>query len=490
MTGGSWKADIIRGAWARCKLMRGMRLELDAEMLKKVFATLALVPIAAMAWGAFYLSTVLGAASGFSAKNICSGYFLSGMPGQMTVEQMLLPASPFLANVSFQIDAEHRTVDARMFGIAQRRAEFNPGTGCTLLREGRESMDQLLDVTKPAAPDPALPWPLGLAPAPQNAGLADVLEDAFAEPDPHYARNTKAVVVIHKGELVAEKYATGIDAETPLPGWSMTKSVVNLLIGVLVREGRLSVMQNAPVPQWHEDMTDPRGDITIDELLRMSSGLEFDEEYSIYGDVTRMLSVEADAAGFAASKPLAWEPGVHWSYSSGTTNILAGVIRHTVGGYLQEYYDFTQRGLFLPLGIHTAIMETDNNGTFIGSSYMYASARDWAVLGQLCLQDGVWQGKRLLPEGWIGYSTTPTPNNPLRNYGAHFWLNADPEDSRLQRAWPSLPADAYSMNGFQGQRVIIVPSEQLVVVRLGFSGGPDRGIEPLVAGLIRVLSGG
>ncbi len=457
-------------------------------MLKKLLATFALIPLAALAWGLVYLSIVLSAASGFSAKNICSGYFLSGMPGQMIVEQVLVPASPLLANISFEIDTGKRTVDAEIFGFSRRRAEFNPGTGCTLLREGRETMEQLLEVAETPEPDPALPWPQGLAPAPENDDLAAVLEAAFAEPDPHFARNTKAIVVIHKGQLVAEKYATGIDAETPLPGWSMTKSVVNLLIGVLVRDGKLSVMQTAPVSAWQKDVGDPRGAITVDQLLRMSSGLEFNEEYSVFGDVTRMLSVEPDAAGFAASKPLEAEPGELWSYSSGTSNILAGIIRQTVGGYLQEYYDFTQQGLFLPLGIHTATMETDNNGTFIGSSYMYASARDWARLGQLCLQDGVWQGRRLLPEGWIGYSTTPTPNNPLRNYGAHFWLNADPEDGRQQRTWPTLPADAYSMNGFQGQRVIVVPSRDLVVVRLGFSGGPDRGIEPLVTGVIRVLS--
>jgi CubicO group peptidase (beta-lactamase class C family) len=456
-------------------------------MLKKLLATFALIPIALLAWGAFYLSMVLNAASGFSAKNICSGYFLSGMPGQLTIEQELVPASPVLAHVSFEIDTANRLVDTRIFGLSQRRAVFTPGTGCTLLGKGRETLDRLLDVTESGAPDPSLPWPGGSAPAPENDALAPLLDAAFAEPDAHFARNTKAVVVIHKGQLLAERYATGVDAQTPLPGWSMTKSVINLLIGVLVREGKLSVMQTAPVPLWHEDMSDPRGDITVDELLRMSSGLEFNEDYSLYSDVTRMLSVETDAAGFAASKPLVAEPGARWSYSSGTTNILAWVIRQTVGGYLQEYYDFTQQGLFQPLGIHTATIETDNNGTFIGSSFMFASARDWARLGQLCLQDGVWEGKRILPEGWIRYSTTPTPNNPLHDYGAHFWLNADPEDHRVQRTWPTLPQDAYSMNGFQGQRVIIVPSADLVVVRLGFSGGPDRGIEPLVAGLIRVL---
>jgi CubicO group peptidase (beta-lactamase class C family) len=457
-------------------------------MLKKLIFTLGLVFIAALVYGGNYLLTVMSAGNGFSAKNICSGYFLSGMPGQQVVEEILIPASPLLSYVSFEVDTVNRKVDTQIYGLSQRRAVYSEGTGCTLLRAGRESLDRRLEVVEISKPDSAFPWPQGSAPVPANTRLEPLLEAAFAETDPQYARHTKAIVVIHQGDLVAEKYAPGIDSDTPLPGWSMTKSVTNLLVGLLIDDGKLSLTQTAPVPLWYEDITDPRGDITVDQLLRMSSGLEFNEEYSIYGDVTRMLSVEADAAGFAASKPLVAEPGSQWSYSSGTSNILAGVIRRTVGGYMQDYYDFTQKRLFLPLGIHTATLETDNNGTFIGSSYMYASARDWARLGQLCLQDGYWQGKRFLPEGWIGYSTTPTATNPLNNYGAHFWLNADPEDRQQQRTWPSLPADAYSMNGFQGQRVIIIPSKELVVVRLGFSGGPNRGIEELVAGLIKVLA--
>ena len=155
---------------------------------------------------------------------------------------------------------------------------------------------------------------------------------------------------------------------------------------------------------------------------------------------------------------------------------------------MPDYYDFTQEQLLLPLGIRTASLETDDNGTFVGSSFMYASARDWARLGQFCLQDGWWQGEQLLPEGWMTYSTTPTPTNPRNNYGAHFWLNADPEGGKQQRTWQDLPVDAYSMNGFQGQRVIIIPSKDMVVVRLGFSSNSNRGIEPLVAGLIDVLA--
>jgi CubicO group peptidase (beta-lactamase class C family) len=456
--------------------------------MKKLIFTLVFVFIAAIAYGGHYLSGLLSAGSGFAAKNLCSGYFLSGMPGEQVVDEALVTASPFLSNIRFEIDTENRLVDAGLFGLSERRAVYTEGTGCTLLRAGRKDLNRNLKTAEVSKLDAAMPWPWGAAAGPLNSRLEPVLARAFAEPDAQFARNTKAVIVIHEGQLVAEKYAPGIDPNTPLPGWSMTKSVTNLLIGVLMNDGKLRLMQTAPVPLWQKDFRDPRGDITIDQLLRMSSGLEFNEDYGMYSDVTRMLAVEASAAGFAAAKPLVAEPGSVWSYSSGTSNILAGVVRWTVGGYLQRYYDFTQKRLFLPLGIHTATMETDNNGTFVGSSFMYASARDWARLGEFCLQDGIWRGERLLPEGWMKYSTTPTPNNPLNNYGAHFWLNADPEDPGKTRTWPSLPADAYSMNGFQGQRVIIIPSKDLVVVRLGFSAGPDRGIEQLVSGVIEILA--
>jgi len=457
-------------------------------MLKKLIFTLGLILVAVLVYGGNYLSAVSSAGSGFSAKTICSGYFLSGMPGQQIVDEALISASPMLSYVSFEIDTSEQRVDTRLFGLFQRRAVFTEGMGCTLLQSGREHLQRNLKVTESETPDATLPWPQGSAPAPENTRLEPILEQAFAEIDPLHARFTKAVVVIHKGRLVAEKYAPGVAADTPLPGWSMTKSVTNLLLAMLMNDGKLRLTQTAPVPSWYEVMGDPRGEITIDQLLRMSSGLEFDEEYGWYSDVTRMLAVEADAADFAASKPLVAEPGSLWAYSSGTSNILSGIIRLTVGGYLQDYYDFAQKRLFLPLGIRTASLETDNNGTYVGSSFMYASARDWARLGQFCLQDGVWQGERLIPEGWLDYSTTPTPNNPRKNYGAHFWLNAVPEAQQEQRTWPALPADSYSMNGFQGQRVIIIPSKELVVVRLGFSGGPKRGIEPLVASLIDVLA--
>jgi CubicO group peptidase (beta-lactamase class C family) len=443
--------------------------------------------VIAFGYGLNQANALISAGSGFSAKNICSGYFISGIPGERIRDEALVPAAAVFSNVEFIIDETERRVDASLFGLHQRRAIYRDGVGCTLLPSDTEQLARevrVADFNVRSGDHFPVPSP---ATVPGDKRLEGILDAAFSEPDPERMRNTKAVVVLHRGRLVAEKYADGVGPGTPLIGWSMAKSVTNLLLGILVRDGTLSLDQKAPVPQWQLDDDDQRASITIDQLLRMSSGLEFNEVYAMYSDVTRMLAAEADAAAFAASKPLLNPPGSHWEYSSGTSNILSGIIRRTVGGSFQDYYEFPQKRLFGPLGIRTAVLETDHSGNFIGSSFMYASARDWARLGQFCLQEGHWNGKQLLPDDWIEYSTTPTPNNPERNYGAHFWLNADPEQAELGKTWPSLPPDTYSMNGFQGQRVIIVPSKDLVVVRMGFSAGPNRGIETLVADIIAYL---
>jgi CubicO group peptidase (beta-lactamase class C family) len=456
--------------------------------MKKLLSVFMAIVLLAMVYGGFYLSPVLSAGSGFAAKNLCSAHFLSGLPGQQIIDEALTPASSVLAKTRFNIDEDKRLVDAGIYGLFERRAVFSEGTGCTLLQAGKIALPPRVKTPVSKPDNDHLDWPEGAAGIEPDRRLQTVIDAAFAEPGGEFKRNTKAVVVIHKGQLVAEKYAPGIDSATPLIGWSMTKSVTNLLTGLLVHDGRLALDQPAPVAAWHSKTGDPRAEITIDQLLRMSSGLEFEEEYALFSDVTRMLAVEPDAGGFAASKPLLAEPDSLWYYSSGTSNILSGIIRRTVGGEDRQYYDFAQQRLFNPLGIYTASIETDYNGTYVGSSFMYASARDWARLGQLCLQNGRWQGQQLLPADWIQYSTSPTPTNPRNNYGAHFWLNADPADTQQERTWPSLPADTYSMNGFQGQRVVIVPSKDLVVVRLGFSGGKKRGIEQLVAGVIDILA--
>ncbi|MBI5547040.1 MAG: serine hydrolase [Deltaproteobacteria bacterium] len=309
-----------------------------------------------------------------------------------------------------------------------------------------------------------------------NPRMVKALEQAFAEPCLERPVLTRAVVVVHRGRIVAERYATGFGATQRMPGWSMTKSIFNALIGVLVGEGKLVVDEPADVPEWSKP-GDRRGTITLDHLLRMSSGLDWSEDYydPIRSDVLAMLlgPGRQDMARFSADRDLAHEPGTFWSYSSGSSNVLSGIVRRATG---DRYVSFPSEALFEPLGMNSVVLEKDGAGTFVASSYSYATARDFARLGLLFLRDGVWEGRRLLPTGWVDYSRTPAPASLDGGYGAALWLNAGRPGKPLP--WPGVPVDAFAATGKDGQLVAIVPSLDLVVVRLGMSpedGRWDRG---------------
>jgi CubicO group peptidase (beta-lactamase class C family) len=293
------------------------------------------------------------------------------------------------------------------------------------------------------------------------------------------------VVVVHRGRIIAEQYADGITADMPLLGWSMTKSVMNAVIGIAVRYGKLVLEDPAPVPEWQEP-GDPRGAITVDELLRMSSALEFDEDYgNPFADVNRMLWDEPSAGGYAATLPLAGVPDTEWQYASGTTNILSRVVRDVIGE--KNYLSFPRRALFNRLGMRSAVLCTDAAGNFIASSFMYATARDWARFGLLYLRDGIWEGQRVLPEGWVKYSTTATPRAPKGRYGAHFWLNDGDAEHPADREYPLLPRDLYHASGFQGQDVMVIPSRDLVIVRLGMTNHQAWGAQTFVKAVLKAL---
>jgi CubicO group peptidase (beta-lactamase class C family) len=297
------------------------------------------------------------------------------------------------------------------------------------------------------------------------AKLEAGVKAVFAEPDPAHPRRTRALVVVHGGRIIAERYAPGVDAAMPLLGWSMAKMATNALTGILVQDGTVKLSDKALLPQWRGD-DDPRRKITLDQLLRMTSGLSFDEDYADHSsDIIQMLFVQGNKAGFAASKPLANPPDTNWHYSGGNSNIIALVLRqhfHKENDYLR----LPQQHLFEPLGMRSAVLEPDSAGTFVGSSFMYASARDWARLGLLFLRDGIWDGRRLLPEGWVAYTRTPTQVAPNGRYGAHVWLKLP---SSPQLGEPPMPEDAYYMLGYDQKIVAIVPSRDLVIVRLGLT---------------------
>jgi CubicO group peptidase (beta-lactamase class C family) len=250
--------------------------------------------------------------------------------------------------------------------------------------------------------------------------------------------------------------------DMPQIGWSMSKSLTAAIIGTLVKRGLLDPLKPAPVPEWKG--TD-REKITLRDLLQQSSGLDFEEDYTKPCEVTNMLFRTDDMAAFTAKRPLKYKPGTVFNYSSGNSNILSRIIRQTVGE--RDYASYPYESLFYRINMYSALLEPDASGTFIGSSYSYATARDFARFGLLYVQDGVWKGERILPEGWVHASTQPAPGDPNKRYGYQLWLNGNDPDHPGQRKFPGVPADCYYAKGFGGQGCYIIPSRKLVIVRMG-----------------------
>lgn len=407
------------------------------------------------------------AGTGWVAKRTCSGVFVAGRAPATLVEARLPIDLPF--TIETEIDRRARTVTAFYVGpafaprLAPSTARFRPGLGCTL--EGPSPGDPALDriTSNPAPPIP----PRSLLPlAPPTPSIEGVLDDAFA--DSRGGEGTRAVVILQNGRIVAERYAEGFSPDTPLPGWSMTKSVTNALVGLLVDARRIDLHAPVALDLWRGP-GDPRAEITWDQLLRMSSGLAFSEDYATpSSDAIQMLLGRARVSKgeYAASRPLEYPIDTHWSYASGTTNVIQyAILERVFAGDLETYLGFPRTALFQPLGMTSAVMEPDGRGAFVGSSFMFATARDWARFGQLFLDDGQVDQQPLLSREWIRYSATPTPTEPRGTYGAHWWLNADPEVGT--RRWPGLPANLLVASGFEGQNIVIVPDARLVVVRLG-----------------------
>ncbi len=437
----------------------------------------------------------LNTATGFSAKNVCSGHFISGFTQQEIVDQALLPISKTFHFVDINIDQVNQSVETDILFSHNRKAIYRPSVGCVLLPPEQQSLNfEIPNIPKnqsQSVEQENLLWPNGTADidtgefSEKQIAIRRLVSQHFEKSKLNPDLRTKALLVIHKGKLIAEQYDQEVNKLTPLLSWSMAKSITNLQVGLLVNKGQLSLNEPIEIPEWGPENQQT---INLDHLLTMSSGLAFDETYGIGGDAALMLSVAPSADEFARNMPVLHQPGEYWYYSSGTTNIISGIIRRSFGDNYPGYLSFTQELLFEPLNIHSATLEIDSKGTFIGSSYMYASARDWAKIGQLLLQGGEWQGRQIIPRDWIEYSKIPAKANRTNRYGAHFWLNQDPVDNNATRFWPNLPSDTFYMSGFQGQRLVMIPSKDLVFVRLGFTTPKTTtGIDQLMQTVIEVL---
>lgn len=433
-----------------------------------------------MVLGISYLSRFLQTAIAYKAKLLCSGIFVSDRTQHsLRKEDLSVGILVLLRLLRSTVDYEQTTVTVSLLGRFTRTALYRPGLGSTLVigttveelrsqakayrhnnrHNNRQSKHYQVLTSK------ALPKRIN------KAALSQAIDTAFIENNPRRLKRTRAVLILHRGDIVSERYAPGFSAKMPLLGWSIAKSVVNALIGILVQQGKLSLDSKDLLPEWRNS-NDPRREITVDHLLRMSSGLKFSENYaSPLSDITTLLFQVRDSAHFTARLPLQTTPGNKFSYSGGSTILLCRIIQEVLSNSLSDYFAFPKQALFGRIGMTSAILEPDTAGTFIGSSFMYATARDWAKLGLLYLQDGCWetenQWERILPEGWVQYSTTPSKTADF--YGAHFWRgvpNAFTTSKRDDTHWPK---SAFLAAGFQGQFITILPKHDLVVVRLGLS---------------------
>jgi CubicO group peptidase (beta-lactamase class C family) len=436
------------------------------RILRRIgIAVAAVVVVLTVAVTGVYLwqGPLLMTGTGYAAHNACAVERLAGRENPQTD----LPPNPLVPYLDVRVDGDVAT--ASVFGVGTpQQARFTEGFGCTLASAPLDLGEATV------VSDAANPFADAATPA-ANPELDAAIGRAFAdgEPDEVVANlGTRGIVIVKDGELVAERYAEGFDAATPQLGWSMTKSVTSLMTGMLVQQGVVSLDDDHLRPEW----TDERASITVENLLRMNAGLEWDETYDLGTPITRMLYLEPDMGSYVASLPLAHAPGEVQQYSSGSTTLLCSVLASRTG----LSADLPRQTLFSALGLSSAVLEPDASGTPVCSSYLWATPRDWAAIGQFALQNGEWNGSQLLPTDWMSQSLTVTDTGESDDpgYGMGWRVNVLPDGSLR---WPSLPEDTFSANGHDGQLMLVIPSEGLVVVRLGFT--PEASASDSVAQL-------
>ncbi len=450
--------------------------------MRKLFNILFILLIIIILGLTGYLWTNRKVISGYAAKKMCSCVFLADRDPTSVKEAEfdIFPNKYTIKYAKTDLDYNQQIVRATFWGGGLQTAVFREGLGCTLSHDlaPLEIQSQSIQLPSPSYDPDTLLWPVGNQLQDtmfENINyelLEKAVSSAFDENLKDEEKRTRAVLVVYKDQIIAESYEPPFDQETLQHGWSMTKSIINALVGILVKENKIDIYTPISIGAWAQD---ERKTITLDQLLRMSSGLAWNEGYLGSSNVTNMLYYQPDMAKYSIQQPLQEDTLDTWTYSSGTANIVSYIIRQQFSSD-REYYTFPYQSLFHKLGMTHTIMEVDASGTFVGSSFGWATARDWARFGLLYLHDGIWQGDTILPEGWVDYTSTPTPDS-YGYYGAHFWLN-DPKDppKMLQkfRNMPDIPRDVLIASGHDGQRIFIIPSYDLVIVRLGLKNLRDN----------------
>ena len=447
--------------------------------MKKFFKIFAVLLILALVYLRIEIYPQLDLISGFSAKSVASGHFLDNRSLE-TIQQgdNDIDKIDWATN---EINDLERFVTSKVYGFKERKAIYREGLGATLINDDFD-VSKPYNVPKRNKINNNLTFPYGnLEPKDTIFSTIDytklnaVVANAFDKKGQKDKR-TRSVIVIYKDKIIAEKYADGFDKNSKILGWSMTKSLTATYFGILQKQGKFDIMKPAPIVEWKSD---ERSKITTNDLLHMNSGLEWEENYSKICDATKMLFIEEDMTKSQINKPLVGKPNNTWNYSSGTTNLLSGILRKQFKTH-QEYLDFWYSSLFDKIGMNSALVETDMAGNFVGSSYGWATTRDWAKFGLLYLHKGNWNGEQIFDESWTKYVATPT-NTSNGQYGAQFWLNAGGR-------FPNAPKDMFYASGYQGQMVAIFPSHDLVIVRMGLKEDPEFDFNGLLSGVVSSLT--
>ncbi|MDO6820291.1 serine hydrolase [Zobellia sp. 1_MG-2023] len=412
--------------------------------------------------------------SGYASKNMASTVFIT----DRSAESVQLNDNDVPLIKLADVETDGKSASASVFGLMERKAICNEGLGCTLVNDDYDP-NTIIPTPQRVKQNNKLKFPYGDEEAKDTIfsnvdydQLQKALEHAFSNND---VQKTRTVLVAHKNHIIGEKYLEGFTKDTPILGWSMTKSVLATLYGILEYNGKIDLNTPVLLKNWDKDN---RKNITLNHLLRMQSGLAWDEDYTAISDVTRMLFMDADMTKAQGEKEAIAAPTEIWNYSSGTSNLLSGILRKRFKTH-QEYINFPYKALIDKIGMSSMLIETDMKGNFVGSSYAWATTRDWAKFGLLYLNKGNWNGEQLFDASWVDYVSKPTLHSD-GTYGGHFWLNANGK-------YPDVPRDLYSANGYQGQRVFIIPSKDLVVVRTGLAEEPDFDINLFLKNILAAI---
>lgn len=427
-------------------------------MFKKIIITFLVIIILGFGVLAKYLIDRSTIFTGFAAKNIASGVFIANRT-QESIEAIDINFFPVNLATTV-IDHKNKTVISDFFGFGKQVAVYREGLGCTLLADFdlKTVQEQKCTKHKNTLNLKGEYWPKGDKNRDLKLNNVDQVKLDAAIKAGLAQGNTRAIIVAYDTLVKWEKYGEDFNENTPILGWSMSKSITSTMIGILAKDGKINIDAQAPISEWEND---ERKNITIKSLLQMTSGLKWVEDYGDISEATIMLYEKGDIGKYALSVPKDKEPNTEWLYSSGSSNILQEIIKRKFNSNT-EYWNWAYEKLFHRLGMNNTIMETDAAGTFIGSSYTYAPAKDWARFGLFYLQEGVWFGDTIVNKSWIDFTQEEAPNSAGK-YGAQFWLNKSGHEV------PDAPEDTYFADGYQGQRVYIIPSKKLVIVRFGVS---------------------